>query len=79
MTIKEKLGENEYTAKDPERGPIRKRVSYFLGEASFQELKLSSTGGLDDAKWFKLEEIPDLKIYDDILPLITKAIKIITK
>ena len=79
ITIKEKLGENEYTAKDPERGPIRKRVSYFLGEAPFQELKLSSTGGLDDAKWFKLDEIPDLKIYDDILPLITKAIKIITK
>jgi len=34
---------------------------------------------LNDARWFKLAELADLKIYDDILPIITKAISIIAK
>ena len=80
IEIKDKLGDNEYTAKDPKKGPIRKHVFYFLALAPHDELKLpEEKGGLDDVRWFKFEEIPDLKIYDDILPIITKAIKIITK
>jgi N utilization substance protein B len=79
IAVGEKLGENEYVASHPEKGKLRKRVSYFLAEAPYQELKLSSSGGLNDAKWFGLAEIPDLTIYDDILPILTKAIGIITK
>ncbi len=79
ITIQEKLGENEYVASHPTQGKIRKQVSYFLGEAPFQSLKLKESGGLDDAKWFPMEELGDLKMYDDILPLFAKAIKIITK
>lgn len=75
ITIKEKLGENEYIASHPEKGKIRKHVIYYLAEAPFQELELEEgKGGLDDARWFKATEILDLNIYDDILPLITKAI-----
>jgi N utilization substance protein B len=75
ITIKEKLGENEYIASHPEKGKIRKHVIYFLAEAPFQELELEEgKGGLDDARWFKAKEILDLNIYDDILPLMTKAI-----
>lgn len=75
ITIKEKLGENEYIASHPEKGKIRKHVIYYLAEAPFQELELEEgKGGLDDARWFKATEIIDLNIYDDILPLITKAI-----
>jgi N utilization substance protein B len=75
ITIKEKLGENEYIASHPEKGKIRKHVIYYLAEAPFQELELEEgKGGLDDARWFKAAEILDLNIYDDILPLITKAI-----
>ncbi len=75
ITIQERLGENEYIASHPEKGKIRKHVIYFLAEAPFQELQLEEgKGGLDDARWFKASEIIDLNIYDDILPLFTKAI-----
>ncbi len=80
VKIKEILGENEYIASHPEKGKIRKKVYYFLAEGSHEDLVLEEgTGGLDKAQWFKLSEIPELKIYDDILPIITKAIEIITK
>ncbi len=79
ITIKEKLGENEYVASDPEKGKIRKHVVYFLTETPFADLKLKKSGGLDDARWFRLADILDLNIYDDILPIITKAINILLK
>jgi N utilization substance protein B len=80
IKIKDSLGENEYIASHPEKGKRRKHVYYFLGEAKHEELKLDKEGGgLNDARWFKLSEIPELKIYDDILPIITKAISIIAK
>ncbi|MBU3968811.1 transcription antitermination factor NusB [Patescibacteria group bacterium] len=79
IKIKEKLGSNEYIASDPEKGKIRKQVVYFLAEAKYKELNLGKSGGLDDAKWFKLKEIVDLNFYDDILPIITKAVNILLK
>jgi hypothetical protein len=39
---------------------------------------LEQSGGLDGARWFSLSEIPDLKMYNDIIPLITKAVEIIS-
>lgn len=75
VVIKEKLGENEYIASHPEKGKIRKRVCYFLAEAQYKPLVLEAEkGGLDDARWFKLQDIVDLNIYDDILPIITKGV-----
>jgi len=79
IKIKEKLGSNEYIASDPEKGKIRKQVVYFLAEAKYKELNLGKSGGLDDARWFKLKEIVDLNFYDDILPIITKAVNILLK
>jgi N utilization substance protein B len=80
IKIKEKLGENEYIAYHPENGKRRKRVTYYLAEAPFKELKLEEgNGGLDDAKWFKLADILDLNFYNDILPIVTKAINILLK
>lgn len=78
ITIKEKIGENEYIASHPDKGKIRKHVVYFLAEAPFTQLELEEgKGGLDDARWFRVNEIVDLNIYDDILPLFTKAINIL--
>ncbi len=79
ITVKDSLDTNEYVASDPEKGKIRKQVKYFLAEAQFVDLTLASSGGLDDAKWFKLSDIVDLKFYDDILPIVTKAINLIIK
>ncbi len=77
---KEKLGENEYIAYHPENGKKKKQVVYFLAEAKFKDLKLEEgNGGLDDAKWFKLADILDLNFYNDILPIVTKAINILLK
>src|SRR3990167_2016473 len=79
IVIKEKLGENEYTTYHPEKGKIKKHVTYFLAESIFQELEPEAKGGLDDAKWFKLADIIDLNFYNDILPIVTKAINILLK
>lgn len=76
-TVREKLGDNEYVASNPEKGKIRKHVTYFLMESPFTDIRLEEKGGLDDARWFKLADILDLNFYHDILPVITKAINIL--
>lgn len=78
IKIQEDLGTNEYIASDPELGKLRKQVHYFLAEADFVTLKLGESGGLDDARWFKLGDILELNFYNDILPIVTKAITILT-
>lgn len=76
ITIEEKIGENEYTASHPERGKYRKHVVYFLAHSSFEPLQLQQgKGGLDDAKWFRLQDIIDLNFYDDMLPIVTNAVQ----
>ncbi len=77
VSIQEELGSNEYIASDPEKGKIRKQVKYYLSRGDYQDLTLGTTGGLDDVKWFRLQDILDLNFYDDILPIITKALKIL--
>ena len=77
VKIKDKLGTNEYGTYHPEKGKIKKNVTYYLAEAPFEDIKLVNSGGLDDARWFKLGDILDLNFYNDILPLITKAVNIL--
>jgi N utilization substance protein B len=82
VTIKEKLGENAYSTYHPEKGKIMKKIQYFLAEAPYHELTLENKvekGGLDDVKWFKLADILDLNFYDDILPIVTKAITLLAE
>ena len=74
LSLLKKIGENEYIAADPETGPTRRHVSYFLAETKDKELKLESSGGLDDAGWFTLEEVRGLKMYSDIKPVLEKAL-----
>lgn len=81
VTIREELGVNEYTANDPEvkGGKKRKRVAYFLAESPFADLKLGSSGGLDDAQWFPLSQVGSLNFYDDTLKIIIPAINILAQ
>ncbi len=77
VKIVERLGENAYSTFHPEQGKILKKVEYFLAEGPYQELTLEQKGekgGLDDVRWFKLADILDLNFYDDILPIVTKAL-----
>jgi N utilization substance protein B len=79
VELKEKLGENEYIAYHPEKGKTKKHVVYYLAESEFKDIVREQKGGLDDARWFKLKDILDLNFYNDILPLVTKAINILLK
>ncbi|MBU2633526.1 transcription antitermination factor NusB [Patescibacteria group bacterium] len=75
VIVEQKLGSNEYIASHPEKGQIKKSVVYFLVKTDEKKLKLGDSGGLDDARWFNEEELMDAKIYDDLKPIIAKAVK----
>ena len=73
--VESQVGENEYVASHPEKGKIKKHVWFFLASAPFEPLILKKTGGLDDAKWFRLQDIIDLNFYEDMLPIVTAAVQ----
>lgn len=75
LDIIKKIGGNEYIASDPETGPTRRKVSYFLAETKEKELKLKTSGGLDDTRWFSLDEVKNLKMYSDIKPILEATLK----
>lgn len=81
IKIVQELGVNEYVANDSkvEGGKKRKRVSYFLAESAFSEIRLGSSGGLDDAQWFPLSAVGDLNLYDDTLKIIVPAINVLAQ
>jgi N utilization substance protein B len=75
IEVREKLGENQYIANKPEQGKVVKHVSYYLGMSDYVDLTLEKKGGLDEARWFKEDDAMGLRIYDDIKPLIRKAVE----
>lgn len=77
IEIENELGSNEYIASDPEKGKIKKIVKYFLASTKDKELSLKDTGGLNDVAWFQMAELADIKTYDDIRPIIAKAVKVL--
>jgi N utilization substance protein B len=79
IIIEEKLGENQYVATHPSKGKSLKKVIYFLAKSEYKDLVLEKSGGLDGARWFPLSAIAELRIYSDIIPLISKAVEIISK
>ena len=79
VEVMDEIGRNEYVANHPEKGKLRKQVIYFLAKADYKDLELEKdNGGLDEARWFKLTELENLKTYGDILPFITKAVTLIS-
>ena len=79
VEVQSELGNNTYVANDPEEGKIKKQVTYHLAKAPYTELTVDDSGGLDDAKWFPLKEVSDLNVYDDIVPIMTKAVNILAE
>jgi len=75
VRVESQVGENEYVASHPEKGKVRKHVWFFLASSDFEPLVLKKSGGLDDAKWFRLQDIIDLNFYDDMLPIVTAAVQ----
>lgn len=74
VTIEAELGKNEYVASHPELGKVRKQVHYFLASSPYTDITLEQKGGLDDARWFRVADILELNFYEDILPIVTKAV-----
>jgi N utilization substance protein B len=80
VEIMDEIGRNEYIANHPEKGKLRKQVVYFLAKADYKDLQLEAdNGGLDEVRWFKLNEVQGIKTYGDILPFITKAVTLISE
>lgn len=79
IEILEEIATNEYAASDPEKGLVRRQVVYFLARTAEKEFHLPPKEGLDDAKWFKSEELEKIKIYKDIREIINKAVEKINK
>jgi N utilization substance protein B len=81
VTLEEQLGENEYVANDSNAagGKKRRHATYFLASSPFTDLILKREGGLDDAQWFPLASVGDLNFYDDILPVVTRAINLLAQ
>jgi len=78
IEILDTLGDNEYISSHPEKIKIRKQVKYFLAKSEYGDLKSTDDKkGLDDAKWFPLSEVVNLNFYEDIFPIVTKAISIL--
>ncbi len=77
VEVQDKLGENAYITFNKEKKKIKKHVAYHLAESPYVPVKLKESGGLDDAKWFPIAEIDALNFYDDVLPIVTKAVKLI--
>ena len=80
-TLEDKLGENEYIANDAKLsgGKKKRHATYFLARAKFADLVLKQEGGLDDGQWFPLASVGDLNFYDDILPVVTRAINLLAQ
>ncbi len=79
VVIESELAFNEYVASHPEEGKIRKQVTYFLANTEYTPLTLGPSGGLTEAKWFPIKEIVGLNFYDDVLPIVTKAVQALLK
>lgn len=77
IEIETELGKNEYIASHPEKGKVRKQVAYFLARSPYENLVLEQKGGLDAAQWFKVADILELNFYEDILPIVTKAVTVL--
>ncbi len=81
VIVRGQIGGNEYVANDPERGRVRKRVTYFLAEVAGGRvpLRLGAKEGLDDARWFAVDELSGLRLYNDLAPIITKGAQLAAK
>lgn len=81
VEVEDMLGENEYVANDSNAagGKKKRHATYYLARSSFTDLALKREGGLDDAQWFPLASVGDLNFYDDILPVVTRAINLLAQ
>ncbi len=76
ITVVEEVGTNTYTAQHPVKGTVAKNVTYFVAVTQYAPLTLTTSGGLDDVRWFPIGKIEKLHMYDDITQMVIKALPI---
>lgn len=75
-TAGEPIGEHSYMAHDPETGPTKRTVAYYVAEvAGSLEVKCTVCDGIDDARWFAASELDKLPIYEDLRGIIEAALQ----
>jgi len=85
VVVEDKVDINEYIttlygedSAETSGSRTRRKVTYFLAKANFDNLELEENGGergtLDDVKWFELSQVPKIETYEDLKPIINKAI-----
>jgi len=77
VTTESRLGENEYIAHDPEKGAVRRQVTYFLVATTDTKLEVGKTGGLDGADWFSDKQLAEIKTYPDIKIMFDRALEVL--
>ncbi len=87
--VKEELGidcefveicdNNEYVASHPELKVVKKRVTYCIAKTPFGPLTNKKDGGIRDVAWFDLDNVFDLKLYEDMTPVFKKTFEILKK
>ena len=74
VVMKDNLKENSYISNNDDNiagKKIKKHVTYFLVEGQHEPLKPEAEkAGILEAKWFALDEIENLKMYNDIKPIL---------
>jgi len=74
VVVKDNLKENSYISNNDENisgRKIKKHVIYLLAEGKHEALKPEvEKSGILEAKWFALDEIENLKMYNDIKPIL---------
>ena len=74
LTLKAPLREHEYTAHEPDKGTMIRRVGYFLALSDKLPLKPQKGQEITEAKWFSVDELDGLELYDDLRPIIQSGI-----
>lgn len=80
VEVEHKIEETEYIARHPEMGKIRKQVTYYVCKSDHVPMELEKENdGLTKAQWFTINEVEQLETYDDIKPIVFKALQLVTQ
>lgn len=77
VSVHDKLGEHEYIANNPEKGKVAKHVIYKLCIAKHKKLQKVTKEGITDVKWYANDEWENLRMYDDVRPLLRSALALV--
>ena len=74
LTLKAPLREHEYEAHEPGVGKVKRRVGYFLALSEKTPLTVGKGEEVQEARWFSIEELQTLELYEDLRATIQSGI-----